>query len=412
MVQLAAMVWAVRDAVGVQRERRFLDTATAAELPANVVEHLVRFDIAVGEGHLHRIRMVIQEPRGERADDEATVALEGLVDGRRLVDGAGDRLEIVRVERERVDATVPADDVERVVHQCVSREPGAVLDDDGVIAFFIAGEQLTRAMDVAFAERGTESELAVVVQIAIRKSEIGPRFDDEQIGLALELQFIGRASRNDDVVERLELQPAEVREQFAPPAVDEHDLVGRGVAEQLPLRFRRAAAPERDVRVREHRHATGDRIARRGNGPRLQMDVSQYRQFRRLRRHRAGRFHGLHPRRRPQVVHDAVGPVETLRADHFLVVDAFALVPRLRAVRGVPFGWNRTELEVSRHVGSGGTMSLRFHWRSITVLVNTPKRSISSSTTSPGFSQPPTASGVSSRMQPVPTVPLPSTSPG
>ena len=35
-----------------------------------------------------------------------------------------------------------------------------------------------------------------------------------------------------------------------------------------------------------------------------------------------------------------------------------------------------------------------------------------SSTTSPGLSQPPTASGVSSRMQPVPTVPEPSTSPG
>ena len=47
-----------------------------------------------------------------------------------------------------------------------------------------------------------------------------------------------------------------------------------------------------------------------------------------------------------------------------------------------------------------------------TRLRNVPSRSMVSSTTSPGLSQPPTASGVSSRMQPVPTVPEPSTSPG
>ena len=41
-----------------------------------------------------------------------------------------------------------------------------------------------------------------------------------------------------------------------------------------------------------------------------------------------------------------------------------------------------------------------------------PSRSTVSSTTSPGLSQPPTASGVNSRMQPVPTVPEPRTSPG
>ena len=41
-----------------------------------------------------------------------------------------------------------------------------------------------------------------------------------------------------------------------------------------------------------------------------------------------------------------------------------------------------------------------------------PSRSIDSSTTSPGWSQPPACSGVSSRMQPVPTVPEPITSPG
>src|SRR5438128_929055 len=47
-----------------------------------------------------------------------------------------------------------------------------------------------------------------------------------------------------------------------------------------------------------------------------------------------------------------------------------------------------------------------------TRLHRVPSRSIVSSTRSPGLSQPPTASGVNSRIQPVPTVPEPSTSPG
>src|SRR5580700_1070712 len=42
----------------------------------------------------------------------------------------------------------------------------------------------------------------------------------------------------------------------------------------------------------------------------------------------------------------------------------------------------------------------------------TPNRSISSSTTSPVFNQPPVFSGPSSRIQPKPTVPVPITSPG
>ena len=47
-----------------------------------------------------------------------------------------------------------------------------------------------------------------------------------------------------------------------------------------------------------------------------------------------------------------------------------------------------------------------------TRLRKVPSRSIVSSTRSPGLSQPPAASGVSSRMHPEPTVPDPSTSPG
>ena len=87
--------------------------AAAAEPAADVVQHLVGLHVRVGVRHLDRLGVRVEHPRGERADDEPG-RLERLVDRRRLVDRAGDRLEVVGVERERVDHPVPADHVERV----------------------------------------------------------------------------------------------------------------------------------------------------------------------------------------------------------------------------------------------------------------------------------------------------------
>ena len=79
----------------------------------------------------------------------------------------------------------------------------------------------------------------------------------------LELDAIGRAARNDDVVERPERQRAEHRVQRSPAAVDEEDLVGRRrCGNSSSCGSVGPAAGEQDhVAVAQQRHAAGDRVA-------------------------------------------------------------------------------------------------------------------------------------------------------
>ena len=113
----------VRVPAGVQRHRPLPDAGPLARLvvAAAVEHHLVGVDVRVVVGHRDRQRVVVHLARHERADDEAG-ALEDLVHGRRLVHAAGDGLEVADVEGVRVQAAVPADDVERVAG---IDEPGA-----------------------------------------------------------------------------------------------------------------------------------------------------------------------------------------------------------------------------------------------------------------------------------------------
>jgi hypothetical protein len=107
---------AVRVPAGVQRDRALADARALAGLVVAVdVEHdLVGVDVGVVVGHRDRQRVVVDLARHEVADHEVG-ALEDLVHRRRLVHPAGDRLEVGDVERVRVEAAVPADDVERVL---------------------------------------------------------------------------------------------------------------------------------------------------------------------------------------------------------------------------------------------------------------------------------------------------------
>ena len=103
---------------GCRRDRALADARALAGLVVAVdVEHdLVGVDVRVVVGHRDRQRVVVDLARHEVADDEV-VALEDLVHRRRLVHPAGDRLEVGDVERVRVQAAVPADDVERVLRR-------------------------------------------------------------------------------------------------------------------------------------------------------------------------------------------------------------------------------------------------------------------------------------------------------
>ena len=105
----------MRVAARVQRDRAEPDARALARLvvAADVEHDLVAVDVRVVVGHRDRELVVVDLARQEVADHEV-VALPHLVNGRRLVDLAGDRHVVVDVERVGVEAAVPADHVERV----------------------------------------------------------------------------------------------------------------------------------------------------------------------------------------------------------------------------------------------------------------------------------------------------------
>ena len=58
--------------------------------------------------------MIIEEARRKGADDIAA-DLEGLMNRRRLMDRAGDRLEVLRVESVGIKESIPAERIERMM---------------------------------------------------------------------------------------------------------------------------------------------------------------------------------------------------------------------------------------------------------------------------------------------------------
>ena len=105
------------------------DAPARHEVAFHVVDDFVGIDVGVVVRRRNRERVVVEQARHERAHHEAR-AVERLMHRRRLMHAAGDRLEVVDVERERPQVTVPADDVERVVRVDVAGDLAARLDAD------------------------------------------------------------------------------------------------------------------------------------------------------------------------------------------------------------------------------------------------------------------------------------------
>src|SRR6266404_7193381 len=95
----------MRNSARVQRDRGRLDSPTRSKVPAHIKQNLVRFDVVVHPRNFHRFRMCIEKARRESADDVAA-NLESLMNGRWLMDGAGDRLEILGIEGEWINVSV------------------------------------------------------------------------------------------------------------------------------------------------------------------------------------------------------------------------------------------------------------------------------------------------------------------
>ena len=268
-------------------------------------------------------------------------------------------------------------------------------------------------MQVALAEGCAQPQLAVGVEVFGRDRDAARRLDHEQVGLAgrVELEPIGRASGDDDVIELAERQRAEHRVQTAAAGVDEDDLVGIGIAEQLLLRLLGPAASQAHVVVAEDDHPARDRVA----GPRdragLDVMVPQHRFVAELDRDGPGRLEPRHAGRRPQVIDDAVAPRKAGRRDDLFVVDSFVLEAPFLRMSDVPLAGDRTESQIGRHVGCPLRVKRsrdgRRHGCARSPGARSTARRVARLEPAPRA-----LSGVSSRMQPVPTVPEPMTSPG
>ena len=184
----------------------------------------------------HRLRVEVQLARAERADHEV-LALEGLVRGRRLVDPAGDRLEVVDGERPRIEVAVPADHVEGVVVDDVGLVAVADAHLDRELALVAVRVQRRRRMDVAVVVRRPLEQLAVLVAVAPRDLDQCPA--SRRRGSAARPvgdEPVGRAARDHDVVAVRVGHVAEDRLERARALVDEDALVALAVPEEVSIR--------------------------------------------------------------------------------------------------------------------------------------------------------------------------------
>src|SRR4051794_18716938 len=262
----------VRQPRRMERDRSDLDALARAEVAGDVIDHLLRLQVRVVVRDRHREWVEVELPRAERADHEVPAG-EGLVGRRRLVDAAGDRLEVVDRERPRVEVAVPADDVERVVVDDVGLVAAADADLDRVLAVLAHRVQLGRWVDVAVVVRRALHQLAVLVPVAARDLDQPRRLEDEIPLRALGLEAVRRAARHHDIVAFLVGQLAEDRLERPRPFVDEDDLVALAVTEEVVHRPGRPAERDLDVVVPHQDAPAGDLVALGRRVERLEVAV-------------------------------------------------------------------------------------------------------------------------------------------
>src|SRR6266536_4329987 len=126
--------------------------------------------------------MRIQKARRECAD-YITANFKGLMNGRRLMHGASDRLKILGVECERINVAIPTDDIEWMMSHRYAGPARAVLNQYFRVLFLVDCIELSRAVKIALRIRRSHFDLAFLIQITLRNSHRTARFEDEIIFL-------------------------------------------------------------------------------------------------------------------------------------------------------------------------------------------------------------------------------------
>src|SRR3954471_24448624 len=98
-----------------------------------------------------------------------------------LVDAANDRLEVVDVERPRIEVSVPADDVERMVVENKLVQAVVLLNQQTKVAHLVVGSKLDRAADVALGVWRALLELTELVSISLGPAHMAAALHDEEL---------------------------------------------------------------------------------------------------------------------------------------------------------------------------------------------------------------------------------------
>src|SRR4029453_10422403 len=110
--------------------------------------------------------MRIQQARRESTND-ISADLKCLMDRRRLMDRAGDRLEILRVESERGEIPIPTDRIERMMRQRHARQSRSIFYENIDVFLLIDCNYFARTMKVALRVRRSHFDLPLVIQITL-----------------------------------------------------------------------------------------------------------------------------------------------------------------------------------------------------------------------------------------------------
>src|SRR3954451_11565286 len=256
-----------------------------------------------------------------------------------LVHASNDRLEVVDVERPRIEVTVPADDVEWMMVENELVEPIVLLHEETEIAHLVVRLELDWPANVAPGVRRALLALTELVAVALRPPHVSPALHDEELWMIpfhVELVAMENAAVDDEVVALAERQIAE--DGFERPASlgDIDDLVALRIAVEVLFLLIRLDIEHRHVTVEEQRQAIERRAATALRLGRAEMSVPERVVLIGLVRELLHPLHGFHGRRRMHVIEQRRGAGEPLVAHQLFRID-----PALRpAKRDVPLARN------------------------------------------------------------------------
>lgn len=308
----------------------------AHEVAVHIVQYFIAVYVAVVVGCGNGLRVVIVEARHEGADDEIA-PVESLVYRWRLVYAAGDRLELMDGEGVGIDVAVPADDIERVVEVVIGIDDVLFFDVKQELALLVVRGEVLGLANVALAEWRVLLELPDGVAVAFGRYDGAERFDDEEAVVGgVEMQLVGGAARNDDIIAVLEGQFAVHGEELAGAFVDEDHFVGIGIFEEVAGHaLARRGEDDAAVVVDEYGLAGGEVVVFRLDAEPLEAAVFELFVVYGFGRYGV-RFAGLHDLGgRIAMVQNGVGIAEALGREQLFVVEAAVGLAEL----DVPLVW-------------------------------------------------------------------------